>query len=139
MSVILSACRHTKQKAIARALKKKAEKMQRKRLLRQRKEAELQELEASVLDSFSKLWSFEIEGEYYQIVLYLAHDKDTVDIFCNEDEVIGVITNCTDEGGATFDFVIGNSYKARISCCRLPGRGLDYNLTIDGYRVPAVE
>ena len=47
-------------------------------------------------------------------------------------------TNCSPEG-ATFDFVVGASYKARISCRRDPGRGLNYSLTIDGYVVPEAE
>ncbi|XP_052218912.1 uncharacterized protein LOC127836358 isoform X2 [Dreissena polymorpha] len=128
MSVILSACRNTKQRAIARALKKKADK-------RLKKEAELQELEAGELDAVTKMWSFEIEGEYYNVVLFLANDKDTVDIFVNDDEITNVMTDVSPEG-ATFDFLVGSSYKARISCSKDPGQGLVYSLTIDGYKVP---
>lgn len=132
MSVILSACRHTKQRAIARALKRKAEKQKLK------KEAELAELEASTLEAFTKMWSFEIQGEYYNVMLYLAPDKDTVDIFCNDDEVTDVVTSVSPEG-ATFDFVLGASYKARITCFGDPRRGLIHTLTVDGYKVPEVE
>ncbi|KAL4219730.1 hypothetical protein ACF0H5_020144 [Mactra antiquata] len=103
-----------------------------------KKEAELQELEMGEQEAFTKMWSFEIEGEYYCVVLYLASHKDTVDIFCNDDEITDVGTYVTSEG-CTFDFLVGQSYKARISCCGNPSVGLKHSLTIDGYTVPSYD
>ncbi|XP_060581471.1 uncharacterized protein LOC132738063 isoform X1 [Ruditapes philippinarum] len=140
MSVILSACRrHSKQKVLARALKKKAEKQRVRRLLKLKKEEELQELENYANEAFSKMWQFIVDDEEYTIVLHLASDKDTVDIYCNYDEMTDVMTNCC-QGEATFDFVFGAAYKARITCTQgKHGEGLVHTLTVNGYAVPEAE
>ncbi|XP_045199656.2 uncharacterized protein LOC123553954 isoform X1 [Mercenaria mercenaria] len=138
MSVILTSCRHSKQRAIARALKKRAEKQRVRRLLKLKKEAELQELEASALEAFTKMWSFEIAGEYYSVMLYLATDKDTVDIFCNDDEVHYNVTDVT-SAGATFEFMVGASFPARIACQGNPHTGLVHTLFINECIVPEAD
>lgn len=134
MSVVLGACRHSKQRAIARALKKRAEKQ---KLKKEAALAELAQYDDPSLAEFTKMWHFQIEGQVFTVVLYLASGKDTVDIFVNEEEVTDVMVNCGADG-AMFDFVVGATYKARIACTQ-SASGLVYNLTIDGYLVPQVE
>ncbi|KAL5005332.1 hypothetical protein ScPMuIL_018788 [Solemya velum] len=130
MSVILQACRHSKQKSIEKALKKKAEK---KRLKR---ESQMDALNAQIgalptESPAAKIWTFLVEGTPYSVVYY----KDTLDVFCNGDQV-EVLSSFTDTG-ANVDFTVG-CHKARIitSSSGNCKEGMIHSLTLDGNQVP---
>ncbi|KAK3603772.1 hypothetical protein CHS0354_023391 [Potamilus streckersoni] len=132
MSVILTACRNSKQRAIEKALKKRAEKVRLKR------EAQLQQLEnqaflpSSTDGAVSKAWSFTIDSEVYNVIYFM----DSCEVICN-DSVVDVMSNFDDQS-SIHDFVLGSSFKARIKSTYNPLQGgpVIHTLTIDGNPVP---
>ncbi|KAJ8310670.1 hypothetical protein KUTeg_012535 [Tegillarca granosa] len=128
MSVILTACRHSKQKAVEKALKKRAEKQKEKR--QKAMDAVHEQIGPLPTESPStRIWTFLLDGNPY--------NKDTLDVYCNGNEVESRIDFEDDGNGNRIDFEVG-PHKARITsevnqCSK---EGIVHTLTIDGSAVP---
>ncbi|CAG5116784.1 unnamed protein product [Candidula unifasciata] len=133
MSVILTACRNSKQKAIEKAGKKKAAKK------REKREAAMtaltEKLAVSDLEGENnvKIWTFLLNGEPTSVVLH----RDSLEVACNGDVVESTSDFC--HCGAVIDFRVG-SRKAQITSSpgSKPHDGLIFALAIEGSLVPDV-
>ncbi|XP_041348807.1 uncharacterized protein LOC121368232 [Gigantopelta aegis] len=128
MSVILTSCRYSRQKAIERALKKKAE------LKRAKRQAKMDALIDSMggqpqVNSATLVWTFFMDDVPTMVVF--RRDLNTITVNGNFVDAL----NQFDETGATFDFEI-NGHKGRIKSFAVVRTGLSFVLTIDGQEVP---
>lgn len=157
MSVILTACRHSKQRSIEKALKERAKKQKEKREQQaklngdgtyledlnpitnpvQIPEAEryMREYESEADgEPATKIWTFLLDEEPFSIVFY----KDTLDVYCNGEETDSMNNFPEDDtSDVTVDFCVG-AHKARISLQSAGCSNATVNqlLTIDGIPVP---
>lgn len=154
MSVILNACRNSKQRSIEKALKERAKKQKEKKEQHARENedgheiddlnslsysSEIPEVEGSLPpesgeDLDTKIWTFLLDEEPFSIVFY----KDTLDVYCNGEEV-HTVNNFPedDKSDVTVDFCVG-AHKARISLqsAVCSNASVNHLLTIDGIAVP---
>lgn len=131
MSVLLTACRHSRQRAIERALKKKAEKKRAKREAAQSAHAQKEEFEEIEGENNVKIWTFLLNGEPTSVVLH----RDTLEVACNGDVVESMSDFC--DCGSTINFPLGER-KAQIVCNfgETPRDPMTFSLTVEGNHVP---
>ncbi|XP_076453602.1 fas apoptotic inhibitory molecule 1-like [Babylonia areolata] len=129
MSVLLTACRNSRQRAIERALKKKEEKKKEKK---QAKLAELVDQLGVPEDTPQvKIWTFLLNGKPNSIVYHL----DSLDVTHNGEEI--TTKNEFTEGGSRVNFWV-DEHTAQIVTESGGSRrnGLVHTLLIDGNIVP---
>lgn len=131
MSVLLTACRKSKQNAIEKALKKKAED---KKARREAKEARMLAYQADQgMPSMhtechdTTVWNFMISEETFNISFRMY----TGEVFCNGEKMDAMETFAEEDCSCTYDFAM-NGHKGRI----VTRDGTPNTLTVDGMLVP---
>lgn len=80
-----------------------------------------------------------LTNSYASITKYKSYTEFTLICVKKMITIFTILQVNVSPEGATFDFVIGASYKARIACKGNPETGLVHTLSIDGNIVPEAE
>ncbi|CAL1541946.1 unnamed protein product [Lymnaea stagnalis] len=131
MSVILTACKNSRQRALEKALKKKENKKREKREAARTALCEKLGIDDIEGENNVKIWTFLLNGEPTSVVLH----RDTLEVACNGDLVESTSDFC--HCGSTIEFRVGERRGViTTSAGSKPKDGMTFTLTIDGCLVP---